>query len=50
MTQEEAYGRIIRAAREMAQIRSDDPDLSEEEKKEVEELWEAIELVDLGVV
>lgn len=50
MTQEEAIARVIGAAREMAQIRSDDPDKSKEEEKEIEELWEAIELLDTGVV
>lgn len=45
MTQQDALELVLSAARQNAQIRSDDPDVSDEEQAETETLWEAIELL-----
>lgn len=50
MVQEEAIARVIAAARELAQLREDYPDKDEEDQKETDLLWEAIELLDTGIV
>lgn len=45
MNQLDALETVLAAARTLAQLREDDADLSDQERAELAELWEAIETV-----